>query len=87
MDSFFFGMPAELMTTLSAVIGFAWLGDLTAEQQNSLGNFLMMIGQVLVTNAGQLVVLESDVQTSRIAALEEQLAAIRLELDRMKEES
>lgn len=80
--SFFFDMPAELMTALGTVLGFALLGDLNYNQQNSLGNFLMLIAQVLETNSSQQQLLDNQKMATitndlenRIKHLEEALNA------------
>lgn len=61
----FFSLPPEVMTALATLIGFALLDDMTADQQNSLGNFLMLIGQVLETSANQKQLL-SDIEQNRL---------------------
>lgn len=79
----FFSLPPELLTALGTVLGFATLGDLTADQQNTLGNFLMLIGQILETNSSQKQLLE-DIAAARsmeelrqeVAQLKQQLAAL-----------
>ena len=68
--SFFFDMPSELMTAIGTVLGFALLGDLDADQENSLGNFLMLIAQIMITDATQKQLLES------LAAIEARLRRI-----------
>lgn len=46
--------------TLSAiVIGFLLIDDLSPSEQNSVGNWFMMVGQVLCTNASQQQVLNN----------------------------
>lgn len=70
----FFDLPAELMSAIGTVLGFAMIGDLTSTQMNSLGGFLMLIGQVLQTTAGQRQVREEAVQNRQI---DEMQAAIR----------
>jgi hypothetical protein len=72
----FFDLPAELMTALGTVIGFAVLGDLNSNQQNSLGNFLILIGQILETNANQRFLFESDRQTAQMQAMQRQIDEI-----------
>lgn len=59
MSSFFFDMPAELMSALATVLGFAFMDEMTSYQQNSLGNFLMLVAQVMITNATQKQLLET----------------------------
>jgi len=53
--------------TLSAVIvGYALIDDLTANEQNSLGNWLMMVGQLLETNSSQQQVIEERINGNTI---------------------
>lgn len=81
----FFGLPAEVMSALGTVLGFALLGKLDYNQQNTLGNWLELIGQVLETNAAQGQVLQAQEQGDRLAALEGELAALRREMEALKE--
>ena len=76
----FFDLPAELMTALGTVLGFALTGGLTYAQQNSLGNWLELIGQILDTNAAQGQLLQAREQGDRLTAVERELAALRREL-------
>ena len=82
--SWFFGLPAELMTALATVIGFALLGDLTPAQQNSLGNFLMLISQVMETNATQAQLLESSAQNQQLADMQCAIDKLRAEVERLR---
>lgn len=41
------------------LIGFILLDDLTVNEQNSLGNFLELVGQVLLANASQQALIQS----------------------------
>ena len=73
-------LPAEAMTGLATVIGFVLIGNLTADEQNALGNMLFLIGQILSSNATQEQALEASEQspsadelTLRLQALEERL--------------
>lgn len=77
-----FDLSPEEFTALSVLIGFALLPGLTTNQQNSLGNFLMGVGQVLETAAAQQAVADdkcpdrvSELQT-QIKLLEARLAAL-----------
>ena len=81
----FFGLPAEVLSALGTVLGFALLGKLDYNQQNTLGNWLELIGQVLETNAAQGQVLQAQEQGDRLAALEGELAALRREMEALKE--
>ena len=80
----FFDLPAELMTALGTVLGFVLTVPLTYGQQNSLGNWLELIGQVLDSNAAQGQLLQEQAQNDRLAALEAELAALRRELTTLR---
>lgn len=75
--------PAEF-TALSVLLGFALLPGLNANQQNSLGNFLMAIGQVLETAAAQSAVApgpdQSGTDDTQAAALQSRLAQLEARL-------
>lgn len=80
----FFDLPAELMTALGTVLGFALTGGLTYAQQNSLGNWLELIGQILDTNAAQGQLLQAQDNGRRLDLLEREMAALRQELRRIQ---
>lgn len=51
--------------SLSAIsIGFILSSDLTPAEKNSVGNWFMLVGQVLCTNAGQEQVLSNNKNNS-----------------------
>ena len=54
-----FDLPPRTLTLIGFLIGFTLIDDLTAAQQNSLGNFFMLIGQTLEANSGQQAVLNA----------------------------
>ena len=76
------------MSALGTVLGFAFLGGLDADQQNSLGNFLMLIAQVMITDATQQQLLDNRRQTresaAQAAALEQRLAALEAAVTALK---
>lgn len=80
----FFGLPAELMSALGTVLGFALLGRLDYNQQNSLGSWLELIGQVLESNAAQGQLLQAQQQSDRLDVLERQIEELRQELQALR---
>ncbi len=50
---------APTFTLSAVVIGFLLIDDLSPSEQNSVGNWFMMVGQVLCTNASQQQVLNN----------------------------
>lgn len=84
----FFSLPPALLTALGTVLGFAALGRLDYNQQNTLGNWLMVIGQILETSAAQgqnLAPQGGD--TERLQALEKQVRELKSELERLAQSS
>ena len=77
----FFDLPPELMTAVATVLGFALMGNLDANQQNSLGNFLILVGQLLETSANQSFLLQANQQTDQMEALQRQIDELRRRLD------
>ena len=51
---------APTFTLSAVVIGFLLIDDLSPSEQNSVGNWFMMVGQVLCTNASQQQVLNNN---------------------------
>ena len=84
----FFDLPAKLLTALATVLGFALVGPLTYDQQDVLGNWLELVGEILETSASQGQLLQQRQQSAqqdrRLDALERELAAVRQELRRFQ---
>lgn len=76
----FFDLPAELLSALGTVLGFALLGRLDYNQQNSLGSWLELIGQILESNAAQGQLLQAQQQSDRLTAVEQELITLRREM-------
>lgn len=46
-----FNMPPKLFTLSAVVVGYLLIDDMTSNEQNAIGNWLMLVAQVLCTNA------------------------------------
>ncbi len=57
-------IDAYSYTTSAFIIGLLLIDNLTPVEQNSVGNWLMMVGQVLETNASQQQVINNYNNTS-----------------------
>lgn len=55
-------IPPKMFTLSAVTIGYLLIDDLTSNEQNALGNWLMLIAQVLCTNA-----FYKQVQTERLS--------------------
>lgn len=58
-----FDLPPRTLCIVATILGLLMVDDLTAAEQNSLGNFIILIGQVLETNSAQQAVFSSRQQT------------------------
>lgn len=56
--------PANEYTLSAIIVGYILLNKSTPAEQNSLGNWFMLVGQVLCTNSAQQQVLNNRNQTS-----------------------
>ncbi|MCI8445201.1 MAG: hypothetical protein HFG15_02065 [Bacilli bacterium] len=66
----FFELPPRTLTIIAVIFGYLMIDDLTAVEQNSLGNFLMLIGQMLETNSAQQQLFNSKITDKRLEILE-----------------
>ena len=75
--------------TLSAVIiGYLLIDDTTANEQNALGNWLMLIAQVLCTNAfyKQVQAERSGVNTNQNISSEQSIRILKKMVDALNKE-
>ncbi|MCI8544976.1 MAG: hypothetical protein HFH09_01960 [Bacilli bacterium] len=81
---------ASAFTITAVVVGFLIIPNLNAKQQNDLGNWLMLVGQVLCTNAARIAILKDNETTSSlsnqdlICLFEETIKAMQQEIDELK---
>lgn len=55
-------IPADLFTISAVGVGIILVGDLSAKEQNAVGNWFMLVGQYLETNASQKQVIDGEVR-------------------------
>ncbi len=51
-------VPPKLFSLSAVVVGYILIDDMTANEQNAVGNWLMLVAQVLSTNAFYRAVLQ-----------------------------
>ncbi len=51
-------IPAKLFSASAVAVGYILIDDATANEQNAMGNWLMLVAQVLSTNAFYRAVLQ-----------------------------
>jgi hypothetical protein len=79
-----FSLPPRSFTLIAVLFGFILIDDLNGDEQNALGNFIIMVGQVLETNSGQKQLLE-DIETNKqINTMQETIKKLQDEVDMLK---
>lgn len=77
-----FSLNAYEFTLIATIAGFIISPTLTIDEQNSLGNFLELFGQVILTINAQASTLES----SNSNNIDEEIINIKKEIMRLKKE-
>lgn len=90
-------IPPKLFSLSAVIVEYLLIDDTTANEQNALGNWLMLTAQVLCTNAFyKQVQQERGIDTSNvkqptteetIAMLEKMVRAIEQEINELKKEA
>lgn len=67
-DSFddLFNVNPTYSTSIAFILGLLLVSDLNTPEQNMLGNWIILLGQTILTNAGAQNVIESRIQGSRL---------------------
>lgn len=85
--SYLFSLPAFDFTLIATILGYLFSLPLTTDEQNSLGNFFELVGQVLLTFNAQNQTLQdnyvSSINATRIE-LKQQLDELRSEFEKLK---
>lgn len=90
-------IPPKLFSLSAVIVGYLLIDDTTANEQNALGNWLMLTAQVLCTNAFyKQVQQERGIDTSNVKQptteetidmLEKMVRAIEQEINELKKEA
>ncbi len=56
----------QVFSFIAVLIGSACVGDYSAAEQNSIGNWLILVGQFILTNAAQQQLIEGRIENSNI---------------------
>ncbi len=59
-------MDPQSFSLLAIAVGAACVGDLNANEQNSVGNWLVLVGQYVLTHAAQQQLIESRIEKFNI---------------------
>jgi uridine phosphorylase len=78
-------VPAKVFSFSAVVVGYLLIDDLTTNEQNALGNWLMLTAQVLCTNAFYKQV-EQERNTNKTPNKEETISMMEKMIKAMQEE-
>ena len=56
----------HLFSILAVSVGFACVGDYNANEQNSIGNWLILVGQYILTHAAQQQLIEARLENNNL---------------------
>ncbi|WP_313128352.1 hypothetical protein [Anaerocolumna sp.] len=88
-ESCLLSLPPKQFALLSTIFGLLLLDDLDTDQKNALGNFIVSVGQTILTAAAQEQSLQNDNSQNDqiqedIESLKKQIAMLKKELDNCK---
>lgn len=66
IDGFPPNINSQVFSWIAAIIGSASIGNYTASEQNSIGNWLILVGQFILTNAAQQQLIENRLENYNI---------------------
>ncbi|GAA4654551.1 hypothetical protein GCM10023142_16890 [Anaerocolumna aminovalerica] len=88
IESCLLSLPPKQFTLLSTIFGLILLDDLSINQKNALGNFIVSVGQTMLTAAAQEQSLQSDSENDQICEdiddLKKQITLLKKELNSRK---
>ncbi len=71
-----FNINPRFSTSIAFILGLILLDDLTAAEQNAVGEWLILVGQILLTNSGLQVVIENRLKNNNININSKELKSI-----------
>lgn len=60
-----FSLPPKQFTLVGVILGFLLIDDLSPAKQNSLGNFIILIGQIIEASSAQAQVIQNMINTKQ----------------------
>ena len=84
-------IPPKLFWLSAVTVGYLLIDDTTANEQNALGNWLMLVAQILCTNAFYKQVMQErgfdnnkNDSEQTIAMMQKMMDALQKEIDEIK---
>ena len=79
-------IPPKLFTLSAVAVGYLLIDDTTANEQNALGNWLMLVAQILCTNAFYKQVEAERQNPNTMKSTEETVDILQKMVDALKQE-
>ena len=79
-------IPPKLFTLSAVAVGYLLIDDTTANEQNALGNWLMLVAQILCTNAFYKQVEAERQIPNTMKSTEETVVILQKMVDALKQE-
>ena len=87
-------IPPKLFSLSAVTVGYLLIDDTTANEQNALGNWLMLVAQILCTNAFYKQVMQErgfdnnkNDSEQTIVMMQKMMDALQKEIDEIKKEN
>ena len=84
-------LPPKLFSLSAVTVGYLLIDDTTANEQNALGNWLMLVAQILCTNAFYKQVMQErgfdnnkNDSEQTIVMMQKMMDALQKEIDEIK---
>ena len=84
-------IPPKLFSLSAVTVGYLLIDDMTANEQNAVGNWLMLVAQILCTNAFYKQVMQErgfdnnkNDSEQTIAMMQKMMDALQKEIDEIK---
>ncbi len=71
-----FNVNPRLSTSISFILGLLLIDNLTTPEQNMLGNWIILIGQTIITNAASQNVIEARIKGGAISINSKEVKSI-----------
>lgn len=72
----FFDLPPKTLVLLGVLFAYMMIDELSIQEQNSLGNWLQVIGQILESNSAQASLQQSLLNQKKSQMIEQRLTRI-----------
>lgn len=79
-------IPPKIFSASAIVVGYLLIDDLTANEQNALGNWLMLMAQVLCTNAFYKQVQQERLENYQTTTISDEITLLKKMVNALNKE-